>query len=153
MYVRKLWLITKPLHLSAIVWLLLNRLIFSKVIMQCDVTRCITCTSNKAEYLDKERSCKNSTKEVILWLQVIFAMQPREYWANFRFIGTLKTHCHLLRDVILPAWNLKKFTNFFKFVVFMGKEWCFIIWLNMAYYTTKVSVINTQSSIYVNLLK
>ena len=30
---------------------------------------------------------------------------------------------------------------------------CFIIWLNAAYYTPKVSVINTESSIYINLLK
>ena len=33
--------------------------------MQCDVTRCIICISNKVEYLDKEHSHKNSTKEVI----------------------------------------------------------------------------------------
>ena len=65
----------------------------------------------------------------------------------------LKAQCHLLSDVILSAWNLKKFTNFFKFVIFVGKGWCFIIWLNTAYYTTKVSVINTQSPIYINLLK
>ena len=43
--------------------------------------------------------------------------------------------------------------NFSKFVVFVGKEWGFITWLNAAYYTTKVSVINTQSSIYINLLE
>ena len=65
----------------------------------------------------------------------------------------LKALCHLLSDVILSAWNLKKFTNFFKFAVFVGKECCFIIWLNTAYYTTKVSAINTQSSICINLLK
>ena len=65
----------------------------------------------------------------------------------------LKGLCHLLSDVILSAGNLKKFTNFFKFVVFVGKEWCFIIWRNTAYYTTKVFVINTQSSICINLLK
>ena len=65
----------------------------------------------------------------------------------------LKALCHLLGDVILSARNLKKFTNFFEFVVFVGKEWCFIIWLNTAYYTTKVSVFNAQSSIYINLLK
>ena len=63
----------------------------------------------------------------------------------------LNAQCHLLSDVILSAWNLKMFTNFFKFVVFVGKEWCFIIWLNTSYYTTKVSVINTQSSININL--
>ena len=37
--------------------------------------------------------------------------------------------------------------------VFVGKECCFIIWLNKAYCTTKVCVINTQSSICINLLK
>ena len=57
---------------------------------QCDVTRCIICICNKSEYLDKERSYKNSTKEVILRFQVIFAMQSRKYWTKFRFIGTLK---------------------------------------------------------------
>ena len=37
----------------------------------------------------------------------------------------------------------------------VGKEWSFIIWLNAAYYTTKVPVtntINTQSSIFIDLL-
>ena len=35
--------------------------------MQCDVTRCAICIPNKAEYLDiKERSYKNSTKEIIV---------------------------------------------------------------------------------------
>ena len=58
--------------------------------MQCDVTRCIICICNKSEYLDQERSYKNSTKEVILWFQVIFAMQSRKYWTKFRFIGTLR---------------------------------------------------------------
>ena len=33
--------------------------------MQCDVTHSIICISNKVEYLDKEHSYKNSTKEVI----------------------------------------------------------------------------------------
>ena len=60
----------------------------------------------------------------------------------------LGPRCRLLSDVILSAQNLQGFKDFFKFVVFAVKEWCFIIWLNTAYYTTKVSVINTQSSIY-----
>ena len=38
--------------------------------MQCDVARCIIFISDKAEHLDKERSDKNSLKEVILWFQV-----------------------------------------------------------------------------------
>ena len=71
----------------------------------------------------------------------------------FADMSKFKALRHLLSNVILSAWNLKKFTNFFKFVVFGGKEWCFIIWLNMAYYTTIVSVINAKSSIYINLLK
>ena len=50
---------------------------------------------------------------------------PRKAWLQVK--GTV-AQCHLLSDVILSAWNLKKFTNFFKFVVFVGKEWCFIIW-------------------------
>ena len=49
--------------------------------------------------------------------------------------------------------KLEKVHDLFQVVVFVGKEWCFIIWLNTAYYTTKVSVLNTQSSIYINLLK
>ena len=36
--------------------------------MQYDITRCIIC--KKAEYLDKERSYKNSTKEVTLKFKV-----------------------------------------------------------------------------------
>ena len=35
---------------------------FLKVIMQCDVTRCLMCISDKIAYLDKQ----NSVKEVIL---------------------------------------------------------------------------------------
>ena len=57
--------------------------------MQCDVTRCVICRSNRIEYLDKERGYKTSTKEVILRLQVIFAIQSRKYGTNFRFIDTL----------------------------------------------------------------
>ena len=32
--------------------------------MQSDVTRCVICISNIVEYLNKEESHKNSTKEV-----------------------------------------------------------------------------------------
>ena len=70
---------------------------------------------------------------------------PQGCTYNSVVLSFLKAQCHLLSDVILSAWNLKKFTNFFKFVVFVGKEWCFIIWPNTAYYTTKVSLINTQT--------
>ena len=66
--------------------------------MQCDVTCCIFCMCNKSEYLDKERSYKNSTKEVILWFQVIFAMQSRKYWTKFRFIGTLNLSFRWVSD-------------------------------------------------------
>ena len=34
--------------------------------MQYDVTRCIIYISNRIEYLDKEQSYKNSTREAIL---------------------------------------------------------------------------------------
>ena len=33
-------------------------------------------------------------------------------------------------------------------VAFVQKEWCFIIWLNMAYYKTEVSVIIKEFLIY-----
>ena len=36
------------------------------LVMQCDVTCCVFCISNKVEYLDKDHSYKNSRKEVIL---------------------------------------------------------------------------------------
>ena len=48
----------------------------------------------------------------------------------------------------------RKSVNLFKFVAFMQRNGaCLIIWLNTAYYTTKVTVINTESSIYIKLLK
>ena len=66
----------------------------------------------------------------------------------------------LIKDTVSPvercdfaSVKLEKVHDLFKFVVFVGKEWYFIIRLSTAYYTTKVSVINTQSSFYVNLLK
>ena len=49
--------------------------------------------------------------------------------------------------------ELEKFTNFFKFVAFVGKEWCFATCLNTTYFSTKVSVIVTESSIYKKFLK
>ena len=57
--------------------------------MQCHVTRCIICISNKVEYLDKEHSKieKFRQRNYI----VIFAMQPRKYWTKFRVIGTLRS--------------------------------------------------------------
>ena len=42
------------------------------IIIQYDVGGCVICISYKAEYLDKERSYKNSTKEVILLFDLIF---------------------------------------------------------------------------------
>ena len=36
--------------------------------MQRDITRGVISLSNNDEYLDKEESNKNSTKEVILWI-------------------------------------------------------------------------------------
>ena len=35
--------------------------------MQCDVTRCIICISDKVETLDRERCYKNSTRIATLW--------------------------------------------------------------------------------------
>ena len=40
---------------------------FWKVIMQCDATSCIICITNELEYLDNEKSYKNSAKEVTLY--------------------------------------------------------------------------------------
>ena len=60
--------------------------------MQCDVTRCIICISNKVKYLDKEHNYKNSTKEVIQGV----SKKVIEPWSalvrslyNLRIIGTL----------------------------------------------------------------
>ena len=74
----------------------------------------------------------------------------------FSVISYSMTMCSFEDTVTAPAERCdlvgvklrKKCANFFKYVAFVGKEWSFIIWLNTAYYTTKVSVINTQSSIY-----
>ena len=40
----------------------------------------------------KNTIIKNSTKEVILWFQVIFAMQSWKYWTNFHVISSLILH-------------------------------------------------------------
>ena len=55
--------------------------------MQCDVTRRVICISNKIEYPDKEHSYKNSTKEVIMWFEVIFEMQWKNTGSKFRVKG------------------------------------------------------------------
>ena len=67
---------------------------------------------------------------------------------NFELKNTLTDSplIHLLSDVIKSS---RTFSN----LLHLSEEWCFIIWLNTAYYTTKVSVINTESSIYKNVLK
>ena len=49
----------------------------------------VFCISYKVEYLDKKRSNKNSTKEVILLFYLIFPTQPSKCWTKFRFINTL----------------------------------------------------------------
>ena len=36
----------------------------------------VICTSYKVDYLDKERSYKNSTKEVLLLFYLIFPIKP-----------------------------------------------------------------------------
>ena len=45
---------------------------FPEAIIQCDVTRCVIFISNKVEYLDKEHSYKNSTKEVTVKSGALF---------------------------------------------------------------------------------
>ena len=61
--------------------------------MQYDVGGCVICISYQVEYLDKERSYKNSTKEVILLFHLIFPIQPSKCWTKFRFMNTLNiTH-------------------------------------------------------------
>ena len=42
------------------------------------VTSCVICISNNVEYLEKEGSYKNFTKEVTLSFRVIFAMQSKK---------------------------------------------------------------------------
>ena len=37
-----------------------NRQSHRPLVIQCDVTRCVLCISNKVEYLDKEEGHKNS---------------------------------------------------------------------------------------------
>ena len=53
----------------------------------------------------------------------------------------------------LVGVKLEKVHELFQVCRICGKGLAFIIWLNTAYYSTKVFVINTQSSIYINLLK
>ena len=67
-------------------------------------------------------------------------------WKNTLTDSPLKAYCHLLSDVIKSS---RTFSN----LLHLSEEWCFIVWLNTAYYTTKVFVINTESSIYKNVLK
>ena len=43
--------------------------------MHYDVSGCVICISNKVEYLDKEKSHNNSTKEVILSFELILAIK------------------------------------------------------------------------------
>ena len=59
--------------------------------MQYDVGGCVICISYKVGYLDKERSYKNSAKEVILLFDLIFPIKPTKCWTKFRFINTLRT--------------------------------------------------------------
>ena len=62
---------------------------FLKVIMHCDVMNRVICISNKVEYFEKEKSQRNSIKEVTLSFLVILAMQSINSWTKFRFIDTL----------------------------------------------------------------
>ena len=49
--------------------------------------------------------------------------------------------------------DMKKYTKFLKFVALVQNGWRFIMFLNTAYYTSKVCVIITESLIYKKLLK
>ena len=46
--------------------------------MQYDVGGCVICISYKVGYLDKERSYKNSAKEVILLFDLIFPIKANK---------------------------------------------------------------------------
>ncbi len=83
LHVHKLWLITWPPAIC--VWNMLIILIM--IFEDRDVISCVICISNEVEYLEKERSCKNSTKEFTLSFYVIFTMQSKERLTKFRCIG------------------------------------------------------------------
>ena len=55
--------------------------------MRCDIISCVIYIFNKNEYLEKEESYRNSTKEVTLLFQVV--MQSISCWSKFNVIGTL----------------------------------------------------------------
>ena len=84
--------------------------------MQCDVTRCIICISSKVEYLDKEHSNKNSTKEVIFKKYKTFSVLIYSYintsgnWENEKLCGNTT-----------PA-ERSVFTQFRVFLVFMSVD-------------------------------
>ena len=60
------------------------------------VVTCVICISCKVDYLHKERSYKNSTREAMLFY-LIFPIQPTKCWTEFRFINTYTGNNHLLR--------------------------------------------------------
>ena len=65
-------------------FMLQNKLSNLTVIMiQYDVGGCVIGISYKVEYLAKERSSKNSTKEVILFFYLTFLIQPPKRWTKF----------------------------------------------------------------------
>ena len=76
-----------------------------ELIMQCDVTRCIFCTSNKVEYLDKEHSHENSGKEVIQtvnYLSYLFnAIKKILHKISFHFKIQRKFSCLFLQKYYL----------------------------------------------------
>ena len=82
--------------------------------MQYDVGGCVICISYEVEYLDKERSYKNSTKEVILLFYLIFPIQLTKCWTKFRFINTLinqsvhslsSLFCNICRDIAVHGYD------------------------------------------------
>ena len=89
-------------------------------IIQQDVTDCVICISNKMKYLDKEESCKNSSKEIILITDTCNA--TNKICVKISFINSLIQHTKslpvLLTSIpsvleVLPAiiTNLKQIFN------------------------------------------
>ena len=59
----------------------------------------------------------------------------------------LKIQCHLHGERSdIDSVKLAKVHELFQVCrMHLCKEWCFIIWLNTAYYKTEISVVNSQN--------
>ena len=91
--------------------------------IKCDVTRCVMCISKKVEYLDKEQSYKNSTKQVLFLIQLFFPMQSKTYWTKFRVITSFKfvDTPHNFVVEYNQAESCKKFSRLFTFQTSISK--------------------------------